>query len=251
MSVNKLISIKNAIIDTIDDLGLDHSKNIPVFMRWAERAEKKIGSYYGFVRKHAVLDIHNCAACLPLDCAYLQRAVMGDQGCDCADLFNNLCANLSINTTSMNTTNLDLNSFLIVDRPQGDLGIWGLVAYELQDNKIVFNANYDGQKVTIQYLGVKTDCDGFLEVSENHIDAINEFCKFMYRSMNPRNGIQLGVARDHEQRWERLCADARATDGQPNESERQEITQLINDPWVGWGLSTGMFPTINWNNTLY
>lgn len=159
MSINKMISIKNPIVDAMEMCGADHDKYIPVFTRWASLAEKAIGSYYQFKRKIAVLDITGCIACLPNDAAYLQRAVLGDYGCDCSDLFQRWCATYKGNTTTMASA-VDSNTFLIVDMGLATTYGYNIIDHVVQDNKIVFAHNYDGQKVTIQYLAYDMDCDG-------------------------------------------------------------------------------------------
>src|SRR5690349_4075757 len=102
MSVNKLVSIKNAVQDTFEDTGIDITKDIPVFTRWALNAEKEIGSFYSYRKKRAVLTINECRAKLPCDAMSVQIVVNGDQGCDCADLFNR-CNFLADNSFPVNS----------------------------------------------------------------------------------------------------------------------------------------------------
>ena len=44
MSINKLISIRNPIVDALDMVGADRSVDMPVFTTWAIQAEKEIFS---------------------------------------------------------------------------------------------------------------------------------------------------------------------------------------------------------------
>lgn len=244
MSINKLISIKNPIINAMDLLNVDHSQNNPVFTTWATDAEKKIGSYYQFVKKRAVLDIKNCIAELPCDARYIQRAILGDLGCDCADLFALTCSLIPMSSTVLNASP-SLNSFLIVDMGTGYREITGSIPHVVQDNKIILNQNLDGQKLTIQYLAYSTDCDGFMEIGENHVDAIKWYIVWLYwyrkRNLSPMEQGKMNTA---QREWHRECAHARATDGELTESERNEMVKILHDPLAGPGLDLGMHTTL-------
>jgi len=239
MSQNKLVSVNNVIINLLDDLALDHTKYKPMFTNWAIWAEKQIGSFYQYEKKFAVLDICGCHAELPCDAVYLQRAIMGDRGCNCQDLFNNVWGNLN---PYVRAGSIDLTSFLVVDLPYeatsntGNYSIGGFMGYDIQDNKIVFKSNFNGQKVTIQYLGLKVDCDGIPLVGENHLEALGEYCMYKFRRRNPKSGIQLGMIRDHKQEWEKLAARSRGDDAEVNDADQKRIVALLHDPYAGKGL---------------
>ena len=238
MSINKLISYKNVLVDLLDNLNLDHTKYTPMFTRWIEKAETKIGSRYQYTKKKAVLDIKGCHADLPSDAQALQLAIIGDQGCDCTDLFNQCFNNFSAQTSTDTIRGFNNLSFLVVDVRNNDSGPWDFVEYEVQDNKLIFKQNLDGLQVTVQYLGLATDCDGILQIGENHVDAITEYCMWQYRRQNIKSGIDLGLARDHQMNWERQCLNARAIDAGKSftESERRLTLELLHDPHAGWGL---------------
>lgn len=243
MSINKLISIKIPILDAMDQLGLDHEQDRPLFTRWATLAEKDISSKYQFERKIAVLDIVNCTAKLPSDARYVQRAILGDLGCECRDLFATLCSAIPLSSATLNAS-ADGN-FLVVDMGTGYTQIMGSIPHVIQDNKIILNQNLDGQKLTIQYLGYKTDEEGFMMVGENHVPAIMWFIiwRYYFRKRN-KNSLDYGQMNKAEQEWNRECSNARAKDNELTESERNEIACMLNDPYIGWGLEVGMNTTL-------
>lgn len=246
MSINKLISIKNPIVDAMDMLGVDHTAFTPLFTRWAILAEKDIGSYFQFKKKRAVLDIVNCHACLPADAVYLQRALLGDFGCDCADLFNSVCGNLG--AISADQSSLSQGGFLIVDLASSNGTIRSFVGHTVQGNKIIFNQDYDGQKTTIQYLGYETDCDGFMMVGENHVQAImwNLIWKFYFQKKDINN-FEISKMREAKLEWNRECSHSRAVDGELTETEREYAVDMLHDPYIGRGLYAGMTTTLdNW-----
>jgi hypothetical protein len=244
MSIKKMISIKVPVLDAMELCGADHDKDRPVFTRWATLAEKDISSYYQYVKKIAVLDITNCVACLPSDAAYLQTAILGDFGCDCADLFTRVCSQYIGNTTTL-ATSAGLPSFLIVDMGVGVTSTILPVDHQVQDNKIIFAQNLDGQKVTIQYLGYDLDCDGFLNISENHVQAITyNICWKYFLRKKKKSNDDFNSVNVYERLWHRECANARARDGVLTESERLKIVARHHDPYVGIGLGVGMHTTL-------
>lgn len=244
--INKLVSTKNVVLNILDGLALDHDKYRPMFTNWILWGERQIGSPYSYVKKHKVLTIKDCYAELPNDAMFLQVAIMGDLGDCCQDIFDNTCYGLT-QANLTNQTYLSTGGFLVVDLGSANTTdnslAYGFVQYLIQNNKIVFMNNYDGQKVTIQYLGLETDCDGFPLINENHIEALEEYCMFKFKRRKVRSGIDVGVYRDHEQRWKQLAASAGADDRMGNDSENKMISEMVNNPWAGKGLWLGQYPT--------
>lgn len=239
-----MVSIRNAIQDAIDDIGLDHDKDIPLFTNWAIKCEKGIRSYYQFTKKRAVLDIEGCSACLPDDAVFLQRAILGDHGCDCEDLFNTWCN--TYQTNGLAGLGSDQNSFLIVDIGTTTSYGYSYVAHEVQDNKIIFEKNLNGQKVTIQYLGYQYDCDGFLMVNENHLNAITNYICYKYFLRKKRkSNDDFNSVNHYNREWHRYVADARAKDSELTETDREAIVAMHHDPYIGIGLSVGMRTTLD------
>jgi len=243
MSINKLVSIKVPILDAQAFLGIDHDKDIPFMTRLATLAEKEIGSYFQYERKREVVTICGCTAAIPNDAVWVEIAVMGDQGVGCGNLLNMFCGNQAVTNT-----NLDGQAnFLVVDvgGATGETVTFGYRNYVLQNNKLVFDANLDGQVVTIQYLRFKTDCDGFMEVGENHVEAIREFIiwKYYERKSNPTY-IDDRRAKDAMREWDRLCRHARAEDNRLTQTEQQEAAVLFANPYTGRGLWQNMYTAL-------
>lgn len=236
MAINKLISIKQAIFEASEDMGFDITRDKPTFAMWAVRAEKDIGSYYSYKRKRDVLTISNCCAQLPCSAAYLKAVVMGDYGCDCEALFG------SLYTWAGGAFAIPTETFLIIDNGDSTRYSCAGIQYTIQDNSILFNQNLDGQKVTIEYLGLEEDCDGFVMVNENHIPAIIEYImwKFCVRSRFSAVKMELGDTQMHKQEYFRLASDSRAMDATLTEADRAEIVAILHDPFSGIGLNVGV-----------
>lgn len=241
MSINKLISIKTPILDAIDQLGIDHMQDIPVFTRWASLAEKEIKSYFQFERKVCSIKIEGNIAKLPADAEVVQRAVLGQ--IDTVDLFNSICTQIPMSSATINAS--ALGTFLIVDMGSGFTSILGSIPHVIQDNKIILNQDMDGKYLTIQYLGHCCDEEGFLKISQNHVAALMWFIIWRYYfRMRRKNSLEYGQMNKAQEEWHRECANARAKDGVPTESEREEMAAMLCDPYIGNSVNVGMRTTL-------
>lgn len=237
MSINKLISIKNPIINAMDLAALDHDKHLPLFMTWAYQAENEIGSYYQYERQWAVLDICGCTAELPDNCVRVEGAIMGSHNENCGSIFSKVFSNPIVQLAQSTT-----NTFLIVDSASSETTTGcGIIPYGYQNNKLIFDVEAKNDKVTIEYIGYSIDCDGFMQISENHVDAIAHHILYKYFLRQK----DLKMSQWYFREWDRLCAHSRALDSQLTETEREEIARLYHDPYAGRGLYVGM----NINNT--
>jgi len=233
---NNLISIQTPVVDAMEMCGIENDKDRMVFTRWAYQAEKEIGSRYQFIKKIAVININGCAACLPNDAAYVQRALLGDFGCDCTDLFYKWCA--TINSGSA-FSSPEGPTFLIVDAGGGQDFLSSIpINFEIQDNKIVLMTSaYSGQKLTVQYLGYKTDCDGFLEISENHVLAITAYICWKYYMRKKRSSNEdFYKIKEWKMEWVREVGNANAQDSVLTEGQRNNIVSMLHDPYCGIGI---------------
>lgn len=240
-----MVSINVPILNAMDDLGLtDHNKYKFMFLNWATRASKKISSYYQYERKIKVLTVCGCVAELPSDAHTLEIAVLGDWGCDCGDLFTRVYSCLGLGNVSV-TASIDSTGFLVVDlppeftSPANSLTTYSLnyISYHVQNNQVILDRNCDAQNLTVQYLGLITDDNGFIKINENHTEAIVEYCMWKFRGRRIRSGTDLGLARDHEKRWHQLAAEARGDDAQPSDSDQQKIADMLHNPLSGRGLN--------------
>ena len=248
MSVNKLISIKNPIVDAMDLLSVDHDKNIPFFTRLATLAEKEIGSFYQYTLKREVISITNCVACLPSDAVYVDIAILGDLGCECTDLRAIVNGTGALNLPS--TTGTTDNTFLVVDigSASDGGGLTGTVNFAVQNNKLIFEQSFDGYSITVQYLAYAVDCDGFMKIGENHVQAIKWYIvwNYLFRK-NGINSMEYGKMNMAKAEWDRECRHARAEDAQLTNSQRAKIKYMYSNPVSGIGMSYGMTTTLDFN----
>lgn len=242
MSLLKKVSIKIPVFQFIEDLGLEETRMVPLLKRWCVEADHKIGSYYSYKRQICVVEVNECKAELPCSTVGVIAWMRGDHGCNCGLLFRSCYGvqrDLGIATTGM-------NGFEVVD-PVGHSGIVQSVnvSWEVQNNHIVFGQSFPaGTKITIQYLGYEEDAEGFPMINNNHLTAMSAYLEWklaLQSRWKPTLKTQNENAiKEMQRRWAQECRQARAEDGQPSESERQEIVTMINDPMSGIGL-------VNWS----
>ncbi len=257
MSINKLISIHDAVYNAFQDTGVDVATMTPVFMRWAIYAEKQIGSIYGWKKLNAVLTGKGCRVSLPTDCMSIQRVVFGDFGCNCDSLMDSCGLWAAQNWAIQNLDNGPFiqnggDMFLMIDldpsQPQSIS--WGLCGnpYEIQDNSLVYGRSVDKQKVTIRYLGYEKDCDGFLLINENHIEALTSYIKWQYANLTRYTPSKMDIwdVTNNKKEWVEQRNMVRAEDSNISPEEQRYIASMLSDPWCGIG-----FPPVITGNNVY
>lgn len=245
MSINKLVSIRVPIVDAMEWLDIDHDKLIPKFTRFAEIAECDIGSAIQYELKRKVLDIHQCIAYLPDDAVRVEIGILGDHGQNCDNLIENVCG--FWNFSGASTFGTKENTFMVVDVGDNGAGInYGQMDFTIQNNKLILNnCKHDTQKITIQYLAYKKDCDGFVEVGENHVNAIRWYIIWQYYySKGSLNSFEYGKMNTAMQEWNRECSHARAKDAIPTPGQWKKIVAMTHDPYAGRSLNSGMYTTL-------
>lgn len=241
MSINKLISIKAPILEAFGDMGIDHTKNYPDFVRWAVRAEREIGSYFSLKKLVKPLKVNRFRAELPCEAMYAQRVLLGDYS-KFPDLFNMECLGVPKPNIIIDPM---ISTFLVIDNPLMPGGR-ELTPYELkwqvQDNHIVLNQDYHDKIITVQYLGLELDVDGLPRVDENHMEAIIAHIKWKYagRSRFSPVKMELGDVAMLRGEWATLCAEARAMDDIVSESDHDDCVRLLHDAFSGFGFEVGM-----------
>lgn len=237
MSINKLISIKNAIVDATDMAALDHNSYLSLFMTWAVYAEKEIGGLSA-IDKYKVIDICGCTAELPCDAVEVYGAILGCHNTECGRLFNRM---YGYNQTPVKAV-YDGGNFLVIDIGGGpDSGVFSCVDYQYQDNKLLFDRCVKSEQVTIHYKGVVEDCEGFPLVSENHILAIAEYIRYCWlKRKRKKSQVDYREMQDTYTQWDRLCVHARADDNMLTAPDRAKIVAMLHDAYSQTSLSQGM-----------
>lgn len=238
-TVSRLVSIKNPVLNALQDMGIDIAADVPVFTRWAAWAERYgIDSYYSYCKKIVVLDMVDCSAELPCDAAFVQAVVVGDFGCDCTDLFERF-----FNSISTLTGFSSDSTFLVLDSTDQNNAIQTKIKWYVQDGRLRFKTHHNDTKITVQYLGFDVDAQGFPKVLNSHMEAIVEYIMYKYcvRSKFSPQKMSDSDRQWHKREYDRLCIDARAEDAQISDSERLEIVSMLHNPFAGYGLPVNLF----------
>lgn len=232
MSIQRQVSIKRAVQQALDNLGIETNELIPKFQVWAVEAENRIGSYTQYERKIFVLDVKGCTVELPCEVVSVMGVLMGDYGCDCGLKFRNVYTFMSSQARATPTF-----GFLVIDG--GQVSMNANISWRISDNSIVFNNNYEEGKITIETLSRRVDEKGWPLINENHVYPIAEFIAWMYMKMTRHKIGGYNYSRteiqDQFMTWSRMAAHAHAEDGAPGPAQIASIVAAYNDPLSGMG----------------
>ena len=247
MAIKKKVSIKRAVQQALDNLGIDENDLTPVFQVWAADAEDAIGSYTQYKKCNYVLDACNCRVSLPCETKAVIAMMLGDHGTDCDLKFSQVL-------TSINTSQQPFN--LAYSFSSLGLTCNKSISWKIQNNEMVFNENLTDKKITVQLLIQEVNSDGWMLINDNHVRAIATYIEYMYmkRSRHKIGGrnYSMGEIETVHQEWYRLCANAHATDAKLSPEEEAQLVALWNGPlsgyanafWLGnepnYGIRTGV-----------
>jgi len=237
MSIKRKVSIKTTIQQAMDNMGIEDTRDLPIFQVWAVDADRKIGSFYSYKKKIVVLDVKDCRVKLPCDAVAVLGLLLGDHGCDCGLFFTKA---FSLFGAPFRGSMDSASGFLVIDALSSNISCTS-VKWKIQDNCIVFSGNYNGNKVTIQYLGYQTDDEGWPMVNENHIDAISQYIEYKNALRHRWRPVEYQISENAilqmKREWGRKLRDARADDDEPSLSDKMKISAMINDPMSGIGIA--------------
>ena len=100
------------------------------------------------------------------------------------------------------------------------------IKYREENNKIILSDRF--QVVNILYKGYVVDDDGLPYLNEKEVDAIAVFCTYtdmFKKALLTRDGASMQLAQILEQKWLKLCTQARVPD-YINQNEMDEILNV-------------------------
>lgn len=228
------MSISLSTQAALDDIGAENNRMVPKMTRWAVYADNAIGGYRLLKYKITVQTFDHCSVELPCDIvALLPGMLLGDYGCECDLVFNDV--RQSYSRGFVGVSNVD--GFTVVDTSSFGTIRSNLGNYQIQDNKLVFKTNYEGQKLTIPYLGMQLDERGLPMILENHVEACAQYIQYklakMTRFQTKEYRLNETAIEAEKREWNRMCRHARANDIAPTEQEEAAVAALINNPYSG------------------
>ena len=239
--MKNMVSIMSAVNKALDFTGSESIDDVPVLVDWAIDADKAIGSFYDYKEEIHVLDVTNCRAKLPCGTIEVRGLLLGDHGCNCNITFDNAKLVIQDLSTGVETTG-GLLAISVVEVGDVTCNISN-IRWWVQNNTIVMDQNFNGNKITVKLLMYQLDGDGYPLINEYNVTAIASYLEWRLakRSMwskNPREHFNMNLIRDLEARWERLCGDARAQSSYPSKGEKEELANIFNNPISGRGIDT-------------
>ncbi len=234
------VSIKEFILDTIEETEPMIQSELPQLIKWGLKADQRVGSYYQYEKKIIVSTVVNCKVQIPCGGVYVRAILIGDYGCDCTEIIDYA---IRVNSSTLTfTDDRGLNVTNIFYWSEGN-PTFASVKWEVQGDTIVFETDMNGQLVTIQYLAYSLDGEGYPIVLESHEDAIVNYIKKKLVARKKWRVLAGGGNADRLQQeymllnkeYHRGVRYARGEDGRPTESQRQEIAEYMNDPISGYG----------------
>ncbi len=240
MSIKKKISISNAITEVIDMTSPEYLDMKPTLIRWAIRADQKIGSAYAYKREIILRNVSDNIIELPDDVVYVKAILLGDQlDKDLDAFYNDFHSDVQKDEQVIYGTTTVLYWSVLSGGFRCEPLIWKVI-----DNSIVFDRTVNSEQATLMVLRYFRDENGLPMVNENHIEAIGMYLKYMIAEKERFKSFKkvklTGMANNYvyeiKNEWRRSAANARATDGDTSSEHVRVLSEILNHPLTGDGL---------------
>lgn len=233
MSIKRLVSVQLAVQDAMENINMFDERMRPLFVRWAEEAELKIGSFYQYRRAYKTVKVGSDKHRAPIPCEVI-------------NILGIMCGNISCNANTIyreaysyyqgyNTGAYTSQNFLI--NSDGAPVFYNNPIWEIQGNDIVFLSPMQQLDYTLDCLIREVDENGFLMINELHRDACAAYIEMQYAKQSrwqpSEQRISQGDQAKMEYDWNRKCSNARAEDAEPTAAARAQIVSMLNDPLTG------------------
>lgn len=236
MKQMQMVSSREAVLKSIDDMGLSDFRNAPVILTWIEDAVKSIGGKYQYDISNHVLMLDCCQAKLPCGTFEIKGILLGDHGTECDLVFNQFCDDFQ--KFDIDYTSKDTGIGLTVITGGASLKYYGKVKYVVRDGYIVFDKQLDEDYITVKVQRYFTDENGFLMVPEEYLKAIVYYVmlKMAERSMfdsRIKNTVSRGI-NHFQSKWDFYCRQARAQASKNEIPDQNETVAMWNNPFSGY-----------------
>lgn len=217
----KKVSIRQAILDAIDDTDEQMGRYPNLLLKWAKYIEKSIGSANGYPVKSKLYTITGCMLTLPDDCYKVVGVIPGDV----TDVLNIQYRDLRNPIVQIDEVTSDIT---YVWAPENITWVNPMLWEEIGD-ELNLIAEYNETEMTLVYKYIDTDDKGFWLVNESHIEAIKKYIiymmayKFRWRIFKSDKLLRPGhseTLKSLERDYNIAVRSARAEDGRESEFER-------------------------------
>jgi len=223
----KRISIRQPIIDAIDETDSSLSRFQNQMLKWAKYLEKEIGSKHGYKVKAKKYTPDGCTITLPDDCYRVLMVLPGDYEDQCNAMYvDQIWAQVRDDEDAHED---DYYSWLW--RPAETMFVNPYLWEEIAD-ELNLLYEFSGTDVTLIYQHIETDQNGFWYINESHSDAIMKYIKykiagkFNWKQFKSDKLLRVGhvqFVRDLEREYNIAVRHARAEDGRVTPFQQEQL----------------------------
>lgn len=170
----KRISIRQPIIDAIDETDSSLSRFQNQMLKWAKYLEKEIGSKHGYKIRAQTITVDGATITLPDDCYRVLMLIPGDH----EDEANIQYINMTWPNVRSDEEDHEDDDYSWLWRPAETMYVQPYLWEEIAD-ELNLLYEYTDTEMTIVYQQIETDRYGFWIINESHSDAIKKYIKFM------------------------------------------------------------------------
>jgi len=174
----KRISLRQAIIDAIEETDDNLGRYPNQSLKWAKYIEREIGSFLGYKVKAKTITLTGCYLDLPSDCYRVLGVFPGDFEDEANIQYRNIANPLIQEDTiaGADVYDRDLTKLWL---PAETTWVKELF-WEPIGEQLHMIQKYEDQVLTLVYNYIETDDKSYWIVNESHIDAIKKYIIYMY-----------------------------------------------------------------------
>lgn len=238
--MRRRVSIKNAILEVVESTSETYTKNMPTLMRWAKQSYIRINSYTASDPAVFLTTGEGTMAAIPSDAVMISLIFFGD----ITETLNpQLSAPMFVDILER-FINYQLVGGGFVTRREVYYYSDGIsiqstgIPWQVQNDKLIFEKDVDGQTFTILYLKLPSDEVGYPLIEEEQVQAIGKFIEMKLAERENHHKFIAGklkqadiiYARNLNNTYHNLVAKSRPT---ATPCENAIVRKLINNPWSG------------------
>lgn len=213
----KKVSIRQTILDAIEDSDDQIARHMNTLLKWAKYCEKAIGSANGYPYKSALLTVSENHISTPAECYKVIAVLPGDYTSE-------------FNLQYLKDSNVTIHVENISDEDDLEY-VWGSlsnvriseVLWEEIGDQVNIVDQYNGMDVTLVYQYIQTDAKGYWLINETHVDAITKYLVYKYakkfvfknfKSSKLTRGADITMLQIYKSDYSHAIRNARALDGE-------------------------------------
>lgn len=230
--INQKVSIRRAINDAQASMALNDISDIEnLFVEWAFEGDRKINSSVTYEHKECNIDISDHCGKLPFDFFGLEGLMFNGQKMELATShFRNFGNGIARAYNYSSLTDIPVDEAYV----SWLMGYWPTlgIKYSIQNNSIYTQSIEEGQ-ISISYLGLCLDEEGFPKIKDSHTDAVSHYLQYRYYQTQFNRFPEKRGYRERmmlaKERWHELCGQAYGEDEMPDRLEQEVIIAIWNN----------------------